>query len=59
MALSLLQSSFQTLGGVFPSFDLDFPMSDDAQIRRGALPFECDLDLMICYPLPQTFKANP
>jgi hypothetical protein len=37
MALSFLQSPLQALDGVFPGFDLDLPMSDEAQIREGLI----------------------
>jgi hypothetical protein len=58
MALSFLQPPLQVLDGQVPRFDLDRPMSDEAQIRSCTLMFERNLDLMIRDPLSQAFKAD-
>lgn len=58
MVLSFLQPPLQVLNRVFPRFDLDFPMSDEAHIGSFTLAFERNLDLMIRHPLSQTLEAD-
>jgi hypothetical protein len=58
MALSFLQPSLEIFLGLFPSLNLDLPMSDESAIGICALLFECDLDSMICDPPSQTVKAD-
>jgi hypothetical protein len=59
MAFSFLQPSIEISFGFFPSFDLDFPVSDESSIGIRPLLFERDLDAMICDPPSQTVKADP
>jgi hypothetical protein len=58
MAFSFLQSSLEIFFRLFPSVDLDVPVSDEPTIGIRALLLECDLDSMIGDPPSQTVKAD-
>jgi hypothetical protein len=58
MALPFLQPSLDMLHGLFPSFNLDLPMPDEASIESRTLMLKCDFDSMICDPPSQTVETD-